>query len=119
VTLSSVTLKGESQGKELNKFEFAPHIDLPPLRTRTEDIPALARHIVARLCARLQIETKVLANDFITHLQSHRWMGNVRELHQLLEEVCARAYQHQTLFAHHLPGQIRINLAQNELQKNQ
>lgn len=93
------------------------YIDLPPLRTRTEDIPTLARYIVARLCARLQIETKVLSVDFITHLQSHRWLGNVRELYQLLEEVCARAYQHPTLFAYHLPDHIRINLAQHKLQK--
>lgn len=94
------------------------HIHLPPLRSRIEDIPALATHIVSRLCQRLRIEIKVLTSDFIAPLEDHHWSGNVRELYQLLEEVCASAYHHQTLFAYHLPDHIRINLAQHQLQSS-
>ncbi len=94
------------------------HIHLPPLRERPEDIPALARYIISKLCDRLQIGQKTLTTDFISHLDAHRWSGNVRELCQLLEEVCARAYQHNTLFAYHLPTHIRVSQAQNKLQAN-
>lgn len=92
------------------------HICLPPLRMRIEDIPVLARHTVSCLCDRLQIEQKVLTSEFVEHLQAHPWPGNVRELQQLLEEVCARAYQHHTLFSYHLPDHIRIGQAQRKLQ---
>ena len=92
------------------------YIALPPLCRRIEDIPVLARHIVTCLCDRLQIEQKVLSSDFIEHLQAHSWPGNVRELQQLMEEVCARAYQHHTLFSYHLPEHIRIQQAQQKLQ---
>ena len=92
------------------------HIHLPPLGERIEDIPALAKHIVSQICDRLQIEQKSLTSDFISHLQAHLWLGNVRELYQFLEEICARAYQHSTLFAYHLPTNIRVSQAQNQLQ---
>lgn len=92
------------------------HIHLPPLRARPEDIPALTKHIVSHLCDGLHIKQKILTTDFISHLEAHRWLGNVRELYQLLEEVCGRAYQHQILFACHLPEHIRIIQAQQKLQ---
>lgn len=91
------------------------NIHLPPLRERLEDIAVLARNCVSMFCDRLQIEQKVLTTDFISHLEAHRWSGNVRELYQLLEEVCSSAQQHRTLFAYHLPDHIRINQAHSEL----
>lgn len=93
------------------------HIGLPPLRKRKEDIPALARFIVTRLCDRLRIEQKTLSSEFTEHLLTQQWLGNVRELQQLLEEVCAKAYQHQTLFACHLPENLRITQTQQKLKK--
>ena len=92
------------------------HIHLPPLRERKEDIQILARHIVTKICTRLQIEQKALSSDFISHLKSHCWLGNVRELYQFLEEVTARAYQFPVLFSYHLPDHIRISQAQDNLQ---
>lgn len=94
------------------------HIHLPPLRERPEDIPLLARHLVSRLCDRLKIEQKVLTSDFVLHLQAQEWRGNVRELFQLLEEVCSKAFHHSTIFVYHLPNHIRINQAQKGLCSN-
>lgn len=94
------------------------HIHLPPLRERTEDIPLLARHLVSRLCDRLKIEQKVLTSEFVSHLQAQEWRGNVRELFQLLEEVCSKAFHHSTIFVYHLPNHIRINHAQKNLYNN-
>jgi len=94
------------------------HINLPPLRKRLEDIPALAKHIVSTLCDRLQIEQKSLTSDFLSHLQAHQWPGNVRELSHVLEEVCAREHQHRSLFAYHLPEQIRIHQAHSALRNH-
>lgn len=113
--LDQMSLSGEFRSDLLFRIRSC-HIHLPPLRERLEDIPLLAKHIVAQLCHRLQIEQKVLTNDFLSHLDNHPWPGNIRELYQLLEEVCTRAYQYHTLFAYHLPAHIRISQAQLSLQ---
>jgi transcriptional regulator with GAF, ATPase, and Fis domain len=58
-------------------------IELPPLRARMEDIPALAEHLLARLGTdgpRKRLTTAALAR-----LQEHAWPGNVRELMHVLE----------------------------------
>ncbi len=51
---------------------------LPPLRSRTEDIPSLAQHFAARLGA-------MLAPEVIAQLDKRAWMGNVRELRNVVE----------------------------------
>lgn len=63
------------------------HLHLPPLRERPDDIPALARHIVARTCERLGIPEKRLTSDALQLLQAYRWPGNVRELENVLERA--------------------------------
>jgi len=63
------------------------HLDLPPLRERPVDIPALAHHLVARLADRFQLEPADLAPDALAALTGYQWPGNIREL----ENVLARA----------------------------
>jgi two-component system, NtrC family, response regulator AtoC len=57
-------------------------IELPPLRERTEDIPFLIQHFLARAGGQAQ-----LREDALQLLISHSWPGNVREL----ENVVTRA----------------------------
>jgi two-component system response regulator HydG len=63
------------------------HLQLPPLRERPVDIPALAHHLVARLADRFQLEPADLAPDALAALTGYQWPGNTREL----ENVLARA----------------------------
>jgi len=62
-------------------------IHLPPLRERTEDIPALARHLVAALALEARLPTPELSAGFAKALRYHPWPGNVRELRSLLQNV--------------------------------
>jgi two-component system, NtrC family, response regulator GlrR len=55
-------------------------IRLPPLRTRREDIPLLAEHLLSRLGTAFEITPQTL-NLF----ESYDWPGNVRELRNVLE----------------------------------
>src|SRR4029453_7980334 len=55
-------------------------IELPPLRSRTEDVPDLLSHYLRQAAAELGTETKTLAPVTLERLQSYRWPGNVREL---------------------------------------
>ena len=67
-------------------FVFPLHV--PPLRNRTQDLPELVHHFIAKTSARLKIATlPVLDNDSLRHLKSYSWPGNVRELENLVERA--------------------------------
>lgn len=59
-------------------------IHVPPLRERTEEIPALARHILAQLSLRLKRFADITP-EALDCLMAHDWPGNVRELRNVLE----------------------------------
>ncbi len=63
-------------------------IDLPPLRTREEDIPLLVAHFLQKLAAESG-RTLTLAPDALSALIAYPWPGNVRELLNTLESVAA------------------------------
>ncbi|MCQ8278663.1 nitrogen regulation protein NR(I) [Acetobacteraceae bacterium KSS8] len=63
-------------------------IRLPPLRERAEDIPILARHFLQK-SQQNGLAGKILTDDAIQRLQSHRWAGNVRELENLMHRLSA------------------------------
>jgi two-component system nitrogen regulation response regulator GlnG len=63
-------------------------IRLPPLRERTEDIPALARHFFATV-AEEGLPLKSLTPRAIERLKRHRWPGNVRELENVVRRIAA------------------------------
>jgi len=63
-------------------------IRLPPLRERAGDIPALARHFLARY-ARLRAGEAIegISDDALAAVQAYRWPGNVRELEHAIERA--------------------------------
>lgn len=62
-------------------------IHLPPLRDRTEDIPALAAHFALRAAKRLGIRPLVPTPEDSEVLLSYPWPGNVRELSAVMERA--------------------------------
>lgn len=64
-------------------------ISTPPLRERTEDIPALARHFVEKVCRLEDLPAPRLAPETLSHLQSYSWPGNVRQLENAVEMAVA------------------------------
>ena len=63
---------------------------VPGLSERREDIPEIAREILARLAQRCSLPLPSLTDASIARLQERAWPGNVREL----EAVLARALLH-------------------------
>src|SRR5215472_5077900 len=63
-------------------------IRLPPLRERTEDIPALVRHFFA-LAHGEGLPLKSLDAAAMERLRAYRWPGNVRELENLVRRLAA------------------------------
>jgi DNA-binding NtrC family response regulator len=62
-------------------------IELPPLRERREDVPALALRFLEQVTERLGLEKKQLSDDSLARLARHGWPGNVRELHNVIEQA--------------------------------
>jgi transcriptional regulator with PAS, ATPase and Fis domain len=63
-------------------------VDIPPLRTRPEDILVLAQHFVRRLSERYDRDI-ILSRSAMELLLEQPFAGNVRELENLLEAVAA------------------------------
>jgi DNA-binding NtrC family response regulator len=55
-------------------------VSMPPLRQRAEDIPALARHFLARFAAEEGKRVRGIDAEAMALLMAHRWPGNVRQL---------------------------------------
>jgi len=55
-------------------------IDLPPLRQRLEDLPALSIAFLQRAAKELAVEPKWLNNEALSYLQRCPWPGNIRQL---------------------------------------
>jgi DNA-binding NtrC family response regulator len=66
-------------------------IELPPLRERREDIPALAQRFLADVCERLGRERKRIGEAALARLVRHPWPGNVRELQNSIEQAAVLA----------------------------
>ncbi len=59
-------------------------ITVPPLRDRLSDIPALARHFLARFGAEEGKRIRLLSPEALQALSTFRWPGNIRQLENTL-----------------------------------
>jgi len=57
-------------------------IEIPPLRERKEDIPALAHHFLKKLNVPADV---TLTSDAIELMKTYHWPGNIRELQNVIE----------------------------------
>jgi DNA-binding NtrC family response regulator len=62
-------------------------IELPPLRERSADVPALCERFLEQVAARLGRERKSLSPEAMSTLVRHPWPGNVRELRNVIEQA--------------------------------
>ncbi|WP_421954257.1 sigma 54-interacting transcriptional regulator [Polaromonas sp.] len=64
-------------------------LTLPPLSERREDIPLLANHFLVKLAAKYGKRLSGFAPEALKALATAAWPGNVRQLYNVVEQVCA------------------------------
>ncbi|MDI1275698.1 sigma 54-interacting transcriptional regulator [Polaromonas sp.] len=66
-------------------------LTLPPLSERREDIALLANHFLVKLAGKYGKRLSGFAPEAIKALNTAAWPGNVRQLYNVVEQVCALA----------------------------
>ena len=66
-------------------------LTLPTLDERREDIPLLAQHFLQKLAAKYDKRVNGFAPEALKALTMATWPGNVRQLHNVVEQVSALA----------------------------
>lgn len=79
-------------------------VQIPPLRDRIEDVPALFAHFVRVACGG---STMTLSAGLIEHLCLYAWPGNVRELEATVRDLLLKYGHEHALRSSHLPAATR------------
>jgi formate hydrogenlyase transcriptional activator len=84
--LAGMMRNGEFRSDLYFRLNVFP-IQLPPLRERREDIPALVAHFVEFLGRRVGRQIDHIPEETMLDLCSYDWPGNIRELQNLIERA--------------------------------
>lgn len=87
-------------------------ITIPPLRERREDIPILTEHFLTRSASKHGIKPPKIGRDVVKIFFDYAWMGNVRELENLVERMVVLS-DGDTLTLEDLPIHVKSPLAAN------
>lgn len=80
-------------------------IVLPPLRERADDIPLLAYHFLRKYGERMKKKVDRISIDALQALQNYSWVGNVRELENVIERAVVLCTT-DCIEVHDLPAKI-------------
>lgn len=62
-------------------------IQLPPLRSRVDDIPHLVKFFIKRMNTRLKRSVHGVSDNALAALENYSWPGNIRELENVIERA--------------------------------
>ncbi|KAA3663296.1 MAG: sigma-54-dependent Fis family transcriptional regulator, partial [Calditrichaeota bacterium] len=91
-----------SLAKLIDNYEFRQdllyrintvEINLPPLRERQEDIPALIDYYLQKYAHKYHKNVRGISANTLSKLQKYAWPGNIRELQHAVERAVIMADQ--------------------------
>lgn len=82
-------------------------IELPPLRERKEDIPALIEYFIHKYCREMGREKIGISEDALERIVQYSWKGNIRELENVVERLVILS-QGNMIYKEDLPKEILI-----------
>ena len=89
------------------------HLQLPPLRDRREDVPALLAHFLVRYCDENSKSPRLFTQAALKLLMDYDWPGNVRELENVVERAVVLSTQERVdvdlgLLMGEIGGRVRL-----------
>jgi formate hydrogenlyase transcriptional activator len=84
--LTEMADRGEFRSDLYYRLNVFP-VQLPPLRERRDDIPALVEHFVEIYGRRMNRQIEHIPPTTMSALMSYAWPGNIRELQNLIERA--------------------------------
>ncbi len=102
VIATASAMLSENFDPQLRDRLGAVTITIPPLRERSTDIPALARHLLMRIAEQSGMKPLGISNDALAVLMRYGWPGNVRQLSGVLFRAALQC-DDGTLTADHFP----------------
>ena len=84
-------------------------IDMPPLRSRREDIPALANHFLREICRARRIPPRTLSRPALSLIAALPWRGNAIELKTTLDSVVAAPHGAKGISLEDILSQITLD----------
>ncbi|HTX75305.1 MAG TPA: sigma-54 dependent transcriptional regulator [Terracidiphilus sp.] len=79
------------------------HINMPPLRTHMEDLPAMAEAMLSEMNSKHGRKVSGLAPSILDRMAAYNWPGNARELRNTIERAVILCPDGMPLDAGHLP----------------
>jgi sigma-54 dependent transcriptional regulator, acetoin dehydrogenase operon transcriptional activator AcoR len=114
VRIVAATNKDLAKEVDSKKFRFDLYyrlnvisINLPALRDRKEDIPALIEKIVDRIATHLGKWIQKIEPAFVESCMLYHWPGNIRELNNIIERAIILT-KNNTLSAIHFPSHLLL-----------
>jgi DNA-binding NtrC family response regulator len=82
-------------------------VQIPPLRSRPEDIEPLFRRFLTEAARESSVEVPAVEGPLLERLRSHAWTGNVRELQNLAKALLVESHGERSVRVGHLPPVLR------------
>ncbi|RWS43727.1 PAS domain S-box protein [Bacillus mycoides] len=118
VNLEKAILEGDFREDLYYRLNKIP-IQIPSLRQRKGDIPAIAERLIQKINQDYGRNVEGLTDAAISYLQSYEWPGNVRELENILgRAIIFMNYNEIYIEVHHLPPlhkEEQVEMKQNNL----
>ena len=94
IVATNADLNGAQKSGKFRKDLFyrlqTHHIDIPPLRKRKEDIPALVDHFMRKSSKTLGKKNPTPPKELYSLLKNYHFPGNIRELESLIFDAVSR-----------------------------
>jgi two-component system nitrogen regulation response regulator NtrX len=103
--LASLIAEGRFREDLYYRLNVIP-IEVPPLRSRKDDIPLLVDHFIAVFCHENGKPPKHLTGEALAYFLAYDWPGNVRELRNMVERLVIMAPR-ETIGPDDLPPPLR------------
>lgn len=95
ISATNADLKAECRARNFREdllFRLnTVEINIPPLRERKEDIPALATFFLSKYCSRYGKKIQGFTAEALERMTEYSWPGNVRELDHTVERAIIMA----------------------------